>query len=383
MVATFEFATAGRISFGAGVRHQLGQVVADLGRRALFVTGSRPERYAALHEALVDAGVAVDTVSVAGEPTVEAIEAAVERARAFACAVVVGVGGGSPLDAAKAIAGLAANPGDAMDYLEVVGRGRPLARPALPVVAIPTTAGTGSEVTRNAVLKSTAHRVKVSLRHASMLPRVTLVDPELTLSLPPQVTADCGLDALTQVIEPYVSVAANPMTDAFCRTGIVHAARSLRRAYTHGDDLAARTDMAFASLCGGLALANAKLGAVHGFAGPLGGLLDAPHGALCARLLPGVIEANVRALEGRGPIVERYAEIARLVTGRSEARLEDGLAWIRALCDDLGVRSLSAYGMTAAEIPQIVEHSARASSMKGNPVVLPAAVLAAILRDAL
>lgn len=383
MVVPFEFATAGHISFGVGVRHRLADSVAGLGRRVLLVTGSQPQRYAEMHATLVRLGVELDTVSIAGEPTVEDIEAAVEGARRFGCEVVVGVGGGSPLDAAKAIAALTPNPGQAMDYLEVVGRGLALERAALPVVAIPTTAGTGSEVTRNAVLKSTAFRVKVSLRHVSMLPRVTLVDPELTISLPPQITADCGLDALTQVIEPYVSCAANPMTDALCSAGIEHAARSLRRAYARGDDLAARSDMAFASLCGGLALANAKLGAVHGFAGPLGGLLEAPHGALCARLLPGVIEANVRALEGRGPIVERYAEVARLVTGRADARIEDGVAWIRALCEDLGVRQLGAYGLTAAQIPRVVEMSAQASSMKGNPVVLPAEDLAQILRDAL
>ncbi len=242
--------------------------------------------------------------------------------------LVVGMGGGSVIDAAKAIAALLTNPGDPLDYLEVIGRGLPLANACAPMMAIPTTAGTGAEVTRNAVLASPAHRVKVSLRSASMLPDVAIVDPELTLSMPPAVTAATGLDALTQCLEPFVSHLATPLTDGFCREGLARAARSLRRAYHHGSDVAARRDMALASLCGGLALANAKLGAVHGFAGPIGGMFDAPHGAVCARLLPLVMTANVRALEERSPnspALVRYAEVAKIVTGDADASIADGV----------------------------------------------------------
>lgn len=192
-----------------------------------------------------------------------------------------------------------ANGGDPLDYAEVIGHGRPLERRSLPLIAIPTTAGTGAEVTRNAVIGSPEHRVKVSLRSPLMLPEVAIVDPELTRDLPPALTASTGLDALTQLIEPLVSCRTNPLTDALCRSGIQRAARSLRRAVEHGEDLVAREDMSLASLFSGLALANAALGAVHGLTGPLGGMFEASHGALCASLLPAVMEANVRALRHR------------------------------------------------------------------------------------
>ena len=233
--------------------------------------------------------------------------------------MVIGLGGGSAIDTGKAIAALLTNPGDPLDYLEVIGRGQALQQTPLPYIAIPTTAGTGSEVTRNAVLASHEHHVKVSLRSPLMLPRVAIVDPELTYSLPPAITASTGLDALTQLIEPYTCNSPNPMIDAICREGMQRAARSLKRAYQNGSDAAAREDMSIAALFGGMALANAKLGAVHGFAGPLGGLFPAPHGMICARLLPFVVEANVRALQMRepdSPVLKRYDEVAQLLTGR-------------------------------------------------------------------
>jgi alcohol dehydrogenase class IV len=386
----WEFATADRIVFGVGAAARLGQLAVPLGRKALVVTGRDPARFGRVLATLDAAGVPRVAWSVPGEPTVEEVERAVVFARAEGCELVIGLGGGSAIDAAKAIAALVTNPGDAIDYLEVIGRGRSLDVPALPIVAVPTTAGTGSEVTRNAVLVSTAHRVKVSLRSPHMLPTLTLVDPALTRTVPPAVTADTGLDALTQVIEPFVSVAANPLTDALCREGIRRGARSLRRAFTHGDDLDARTDLCITSLMGGLALANAKLGAVHGFAGPLGGKYPAPHGAVCARLLPGVMEANVafaRARAGSDPwaaeVLERYHEVARLLTSRADASLEDGCAFIRTLVDDLGIRPLSAFGLRREDLPVVVEESMRSSSMKGNPFVLPAEVLTGVLEQVL
>ena len=252
------------------------------------------------------------------------------------CDVIIGLGGGSAIDTGKAIAALLTNPGDPLDYLEVIGRGQALHATPLPYIAIPTTAGTGSEVTRNAVLASPEHRVKVSLRSPLMLPRVAIVDPELTYSLPPAITASTGLDALTQLIEPYTCNSPNPLVDAICREGMQRAARSLKRAYQDGNDVAAREDMSIAALFGGLALANAKLGAVHGFAGPLGGLFPAPHGMICARLLPLIVEANVRALQERKPntsVLQRYAEVAQLLTGRSTAGASDAIEWLHAtLC---------------------------------------------------
>ena len=386
----WEFATADRIVFGVGAAKRLGELAAPLGRKALVVTGGNPERFAGVLATLGAAGVAHAGWRVPGEPSVEEVEQAVVHARDAGCDVVIGLGGGSALDAAKAIAALLANPGPAIDYLEVIGKGRSLTVPALPIVAVPTTSGTGSEVTRNAVLKSTEHRVKVSLRSPHMLPTVTLVDPALTCSVPAAVTADTGLDALTQVIEPYVSIAANPITDALCREGIRRGARSLRRAWTDGDDLEARTDLSITSLMGGLALANAKLGAVHGFAGPLGGKYPAPHGAVCARLLPGVMEANAafaRQQAGSDPwaaeVLARYEEVARLLTGRAEASIEDGCAWVRTLVDELGIRPLSAFGLRREALPTVVDESMRSSSMKGNPFVLPAEILSAVLEQVL
>jgi alcohol dehydrogenase class IV len=373
------------VVFGRGSYESLAARVASLGRRALVVTGSVPERTGVL-ERLEEAGVDVTPFRITAEPTTAVAGEGAGRARESACGVVVGVGGGSVLDGAKAIAALLTNGGEPLDYLEVIGAGRKIERPSAPLVAVPTTSGTGSEVTRNAVLASPEHRVKVSLRSVLMLPRVALLDPALTKTVPPEVTACTGLDALTQVLEPFVSSRANPMTDALCRDGMTRAARSLRRAYEDGADLDAREDMALASLFGGMALANAGLGAVHGFAGPLGGMLGAPHGALCARLLPGVITANVGALRQRAadsPALVRYAEVARILTGRPDAAPEDAAGWVGDLAEALSIPGLSAHGLTAADIPSAVARSRKASSMRGNPLELRDDELHRVLEGAL
>jgi len=309
-----------------------------------------------------------------------------ERARDFGADLIVGMGGGSAIDTAKAIAALLANVGDPYDYLEVIGRGQPLINPAAPVIAIPTTAGTGAEVTRNCVLAAPKQRVKVSLRHVSMLPDVALVDPVLTYGIPQAITASTGLDALTQCVEPFVSPMATPLTDGFCREGMKRAARSLRRACIDGSDVEARRDMALASLCGGLALANAKLGAVHGFAGPVGGMFNAPHGAVCARLLPLVMEANVRALQERAPdspALVRFQEVAKTLTDDPEAEVADGVAWAQTLADELVVPGFARYGMTEADLADIVSKARPSSSMKGNPIALMESELRSVLKRAL
>jgi alcohol dehydrogenase class IV len=306
-----------------------------------------------------------------GEPTTEHIKNGVNLARESGCDVVIGFGGGSVIDSAKAIAGLATNAGDILEYLEVIGKGRPLVVPALPCIAIPTTAGTGAEVTRNAVLASPKHRVKVSLRSPFLLPRVAIVDPELTFGLPAAVTAYTGLDALTQLIEPYVSIRANPITDAFCVEGMNRASRSLRRAFEDGQDRAAREDMALASMLGGLALANSGLGAVHGFAAPIGGMFPAPHGAICAALLPRVMEINIRALRERLPkALGRYDGVAAILTGQKEAGARDAIGWVTELCQALQVSGLRTYGVTEGDCGPLVEEAAKASSMKANPIAL-------------
>jgi alcohol dehydrogenase class IV len=382
----FEFATATRIVFGPGTLIEVGPIAAAMGRRALVVTGRTVTRATPLLEALSAQGIDAVTYSVAGEPTVEIARQGTRRARNMGCDLVIGFGGGSAIDTGKAIAALLTNGGDPLDYLEVIGGGEPITQPAVPCIAIPTTAGTGAEVTRNAVLASPDHRVKVSLRSPLMLPRLALVDPELTHSLPPSVTASTGLDALTQVIEPYVSNRANPMTDALCRQGMHRAARSLRRAFEQGNDAAAREDMAIASLFGGLALANAKLGAVHGFAGPTGGMFHAPHGVICGRLLPFVVAINVRALQERDPeskALRRYDQVAQILTGRLDATADDGVAWVQELGHALQVPPLSSLGVTEGDFPALIEKASRASSMKGNPIMLTPDELQEILVRAL
>jgi len=369
----FEFASAARIVFGEGALREVAPAAAAMGRRALLVTGSHAERAAALIGGLQSAGVSCVPFAVAGEPSVDMIRTGSRLARGENCDLVIAIGGGSVLDAGKALAALMTNTADPLEYLEVVGRGQPLKHTPVPMIAIPTTAGTGSEVTRNAVLASPEHRVKASLRSASMLARLAVVDPELTWDLPPSITASTGLDALTQLIEPYVSTRANAMTDLYCVEGMRCAAVALPRAYADGADRAARHDMSWASLLGGLSLANAGLGAVHGFAAPIGGMFPAPHGAVCAAVLPHALDVNVRALRQRAPgsdALRRYDEVARLLTGNPHATAGDAVQWIAEICRRLAIPPLRTYGVRPEDFAAIAEKAAKASSMKANPVVL-------------
>jgi alcohol dehydrogenase class IV len=369
----FEFTTASRILFGPGVLREAGAAARQFGRHALVVTGRVPRRAEPLLDRLAAEGVSATMFSLAGEPTTGAVTAAVAQARAAGCDLVIGFGGGSPLDAAKAVSALLTNPGELTDYLEVIGRAQPLTQSAAPCLAIPTTAGTGAEVTRNAVLASPAHRLKVSLRSPLLLPRLALVDPELTRDLPPALTASTGLDALTQLIEPWVSCRANPLADGICAEGIRRAARALRPAFHDGGNAVAREDMALASLCGGLALANAGLGAVHGFAAPVGGMFPAPHGAVCAALLSSVMAVNLQAAWARQPggeTLRRYTELAGMLTGDITATAEDGVRWVRALVDELQIPGLRIYGVTSNHVTLLAERAAQASSMKANPLPL-------------
>lgn len=353
----FEFATAQRILFGSG---KLKEVPALVKGRALVVIGKSAGAVQRA-EPLLSSLNEYATFSVSGEPTIEVARAGTVRAREEKCDVVVSFGGGSVIDAGKAIAMLLTNGGDPLDYAEVIGRGLPVTKPSASFIAIPTTAGTGAEVTRNAVLGSPEHHVKVSLRSPFMLPAVAVVDPDVMIATP-----ESRLDALTQLIEPFVSGRANPLTDALCREGMPRALRGMPE------------DLALASLFSGLALANAGLGAVHGFAGPLGGMYDAPHGALCAALLPAVFAVNeeaVRRWTGVSPVppghsrdgcatLERFAEVRRIVPD---------------LTLGLQVKRLRELGVRPAEFPVIIEKAKAASSMKANPVVLTDAQLREIL----
>ena len=382
----FEFATATRILFGPGVVREVAPAAKEMGGQALLVTGRSPESAALLIEAIKMEGIGCTSLAVEGEPSVDLVRQGVALAGREHCDLVIAFGGGSAIDAGKAIAALLANSGELTDYLEVIGKGQPLRHPSLPFIAVPTTAGTGSEVTRNAVLASAERQVKVSMRSPLMLPRLAVVDPELTLELPPAITASTGLDALTQLIEPYVSIRAHPLTDGFCLEGLRRISRSLRRAYHNGRDVAAREDMSLASLMGGFALANAGLGVVHGFAAPVGGMFPAPHGAVCAALLPYGMRINIRASRARAPgsdALRRYETVARLLTGEPDATPEDGFAWVRQLCQELQIPPLGSYGLQDRDIPILVEKASRASSTKGNPITLSTDELRELLSCAL
>lgn len=378
----FAFATSNRILFGDGRVGEAGEISAEYGRKAFVVTGSTPERVAPLIESLKSRGILYTEFPVSQEPTIQVVIEGLEQARAFEPDVVIGIGGGSVVDTGKSIAVLLTNGDDPLDFLEVIGRGKPLQNPSKPYIAIPTTSGTGSEVTRNAVLASEEHQVKVSLRSAFMLPDVALIDPSLTHDVPPHVTASTGLDALTQVIEPYISRWRNPMTDGFCLEGISRGAHALYQAYVDGDDASAREDMAVTSMMGGLALANAGLGAVHGFAGPFGGMFHAPHGAICAALLPHVLEINRKALETRAPedeALSRLEDIARLVTPDPSASPQEGISWIQSLVETLEIPSLRTYGFDRRDFPDLIEKAIVSSSMRGNPIELTESELEEIL----
>ncbi len=382
----FEFATANQIIFGPGTAKQFVDYAGGMGRQAMLVTGKNAERADFLVDQLESQGIYVTRFSVTSEPTTTIANSGSQKAREVGCDIVIGFGGGSVIDTGKVIAALLTNSGDLMDYLEVIGQGQPLKKVPVPYIAVPTTAGTGSEVTRNAVLDSSEHGVKVSMRSPLMLPRLAIIDPELTYSMPPAVTAGTGLDALTQLIESFVSIGSSPITDGICREGMKRVSQSLERAYRDGDDREARENMSLASLFGGLALANAKLGAVHGIAGSFGGTFKAPHGAVCGRLLPYVIETNVDALRKRSPdswALDRYEEIARILAGNRNANAGEAIKWVKDLCSVLNAPPLSEYGLTEADFPALNSKSQKASSMKGNPIQLTEEELELILKQAM
>ena len=375
----FQFATAGQIIFGNGSIDKLPAQVAEIGNRPFVITGSRPER----HESVLS-GLKSKSYALAREPTVPLLTEAVTQAREAGADCIIGLGGGSAIDMAKAVAALLTNKGDLFDYLEVIGKGRPLEEPALPTIAIPTTSGTGAEVTRNAVLGSPEHQVKVSMRHSSMLPRIALVDPVLTHAVPPDVTANSGLDALTQLIEVFLTRKASPLTDGLVREALPQGARGLPIAFRDGSNAKARRDMSLSSLFSGLGLANAGLGAVHGFAGPLGGMVDIPHGVACAILLGPCMKHNANAAltSSNSSLLNRFAELAQMLTGQSGGPIEV-VDWAIQISEEVGIGKLSDYGFAETDIPTLVTKAKNSSSMKGNPVDFSEDTLTIILKEAM
>ncbi|ETX30831.1 iron-containing alcohol dehydrogenase [Roseivivax isoporae] len=375
----FRFATAGDIRFGRGEARAAVPDLARLGPGILLVHGATGARAAWLRDALAAEGCDVAPFAVPGEPDVALVAAGVDAARQAGARAVVAIGGGAVIDAGKAIAALVPATRPLLHHLEVVGRGLPLDADPLPFAALPTTAGTGAEVTRNAVIAVPEARRKVSLRDARMLPRIAVVDPSLTDGCPRSVTLASGLDAITQVIEPYLCTRANPMTDALCLPAIAAGPAALMTLMQNEDE-DARDTLAWTSLCGGLALANAGLGVVHGLAGPLGGLSGAAHGAICGALLPHGLAAN--AARADGETAHRIGNVRRaLVQALSiapDAAFSSLADWARAA----GLPGLDAQGVTADQRAEAAEMAASSSSMKANPVPLDAAALAGILDSA-
>lgn len=377
-MSPFDFASAGRIRFGRGVIAEAPEAIAAPGRRVFLVQGASARHGGALIPALSALGVQVVPFTCAKEPDLPLLNAAISEAQAAGVDCVVALGGGAAIDLGKAVAALIPAPGGAMDHLEVVGKGLPLTADPLPFVAIPTTAGTGAEVTKNAVITVPEHARKVSLRDARMLADLALVDPGLTDNTPKAVTLASGLDAVTQVIEPYLSARANPLTDALCRTAIPRGLSALRR-LMQGEDPAARDDLAFTSLCGGLALANAGLGAVHGLAGVIGGVAPtAPHGAICGALLPHVLKANRAACADRPDLLDRFDEVQDWIDGSLTERRCTLADWSA----QHGLPGLAAMGVSSESFAAIADAAAASSSMKANPVALPSDVLEKVLHAA-
>lgn len=382
----FTFSTASHIHFGKGISRSIAGLLPKDAKRALLVAGSSPERHKSVIDNLKKSGLELSMVSISGEPTVDSIAETLSTARSLTPDMVIGLGGGSAIDTGKAIATLLNNEGELLDYLEVVGKGKPLMRPSIPYMAIPTTAGTGSEVTRNSVIGVPDSAVKVSLRSPHMIPRWAIVDPELTYELPAAVAAYTGMDALIQCLEAYLSRKSNPITEGIALEGIKRAAPSLRKACGTSHNPAAKSEMCVASLCGGIALANSGLGAVHGFAGPIGGMTDAPHGALCASMLLPVLRMNFEiAMRRKSEVAlrKKFDQVAQIVTANPSAKGNYAIAWFESLLKDLPLESLSELGFTAEMIPEAVEKAAQSSSMKGNPVDLVTADLREILEDCL
>jgi alcohol dehydrogenase class IV len=385
-VNPFEVTMPGKVIFGSGSISKLGVEVKPHASRVLLISGGNFSRAQKALESLKEAGVEATLFAVKGEPTLEVVREGVRSGKEAGCQGVAAIGGGSVLDAGKAIAAMMANPGDLLEYLEVIGAGKPLVNPPVFFTAVPTTAGTGTEATRNAVLTSMEHKVKVSLRHPSMVPKVAFLDPKLTISLPPEITAATGMDALCQLIEAFTCKTPNPFTDALCREGMGRASHSLLKVFKDGNDLSAREDMVLAGHFSGIALANAKLGAVHGFAAPLGGMYNAPHGALCAALLPAVLTVNQKAIiqrEPDSPVLGRYREVADILSGgKSKTNREEAADYCEGLRKELKIRRLENLGVRRVDFDVICEKASSASSMKGNPVDLTMKELKEILEIA-
>jgi len=375
----FGIAGPGRILFGRGEAAKAVGLITGYGLRGVVVHGAQATRAAWLIDGLRVAGADVLALPCPGEPTLAMLEAALDAARGQGAQWVVALGGGAALDLGKALAGLTPGTTPPMDHLEVVGRGLPLSAPPLPFIAIPTTSGTGAEATRNAVIGLPDHGRKVSLRDDRMLARLAIVDPALTDDCPRGVTLASGLDALTQVIEPFVCSRASRFTDALTKPAIPLGISALMR-LMQAEDRQARDDLAWVSLSGGLALANSGLGAVHGLAGVIGGITPAAHGAICGALLGPVLQMNRARAIGAA-----HARLTEVCAALGAGLGVPGAHAPRALQDwaaAAGLPGLAAQGLRVADHAAVAEAALVSSSMKANPAVLSVADLRAVLGEA-
>jgi alcohol dehydrogenase class IV len=377
-----DFSTSNRIIFYPGSIKGITDLLLEFGNKVLIISGSKSNRIAYLEKYLDPNKISFQKYYTSGEPTITSVKEGISKARDLKIDALIAIGGGSVIDTGKAISAMLTNSGELEDYLEVVGEGKSILNKAKPLIAIPTTAGTGSEVTRNAVIKVQSKKVKVSLRGRKIIPEIALIDPELTLDTPPEITASTGMDALSQVIEPYISKKENSFVDLFCEDAIRRASDYLFKAYKTGNDLSARENMCWVSLFGGIALANAGLGAVHGFAGVIGGAHDIPHGVICARLLPYVFETNFKALSKRqpsNPILKKFKKIARFLIQSDNGDVIDCVNWLEKLSDEMKIPHLGELGVNIKEFPEIIEKAQLSSSMKGNSIDLNTQELVRVL----
>ncbi len=378
----FQFMTATRIIFGEGSLESSLSIISQYGYSVLLVSGKNAERYAPLTAYLQQQNMRYQHVAVSGEPNITMVEEAAMLGRRFKPDMVIAIGGGSVLDMGKAVAAIIPNQGNVYDYVEVVGRSVPLKAKPLPFIAIPTTASSGSEVTRNAVLKSAQDRVKISLRSPDMLADVAIIDPTLTYGTDPVTSGRGAMDAFTHLMEAYVCGEPNPLTDMICEEGL----RRLSRAMIAGclrDDKKARSDLSFAAMLGGMATTNAKLGAAHGLASALGGKLDAPHSVITARLAPIVMRENIDVAKeaGRSDILQRYKIVSRILTGRKNACVEDGILWVNMMLEKLSIPNLTDFGVCATSFERVAADALKSTAIKGNPIPLTMERLTHILHQ--
>ncbi len=367
----FQFMTSARIIFGEGSLNSSLSVLNQFGYSVLLVTGKDADRAKPILSYLHSQSMRYQHVAISGEPNITMVEEAAVIARKFKPDMVVAIGGGSVLDMGKALAAIIPNQGSLYDYVEVVGRNVPLKTKPVPCIAIPTTASTGAEVTKNAVLKSGQDQVKVSLRSPDMLPDVAIVDPTLTYGTNQYRSGRGAMDAFTHLMEAYVCGDPNPITDMVCEEGLRRISGSVLPACKQ-DDYKARSDISFAALLGGMAITNAKLGAAHGLASALGGKLNAPHSVITARLAPHVMNENIKAakIAGRSDILTRYKKIARILVDKEGATEYDAVEWVNDTLDKLAIPKLSQFGVCKTEFEDVAKDAMKSVVIKGNPLPL-------------